>query len=315
MRAIRPLAMRMDRPEFRGRPWRLVLPVVFGVLILRHAIVSVLDPSSLGWHATFYTDAAAAWLAGQDPWRTGPPGIIFAGPPTMLLAFAPWVELPAGITRFIWVVGSAVLAVDVLRRLRLPMYFLAFPPLFEAISIGHPEVLVLWLVVATGRMSGLAAFIKPYAIFALIAERRLAALVVLAAAVVATIPILPWARFIAELTMIQQTLAIQANGDSVFGMPLMVVGAVALASLGWRRALWLATPVLWPNAQFIYKLGSIPQLSPIIALCWALPIPGATLAGVVIEALLLELRPRLTFPGWLDAALAPFVVTRQLATR
>ena len=292
-----------------------MLPVIFGLMILRHLIVSILDPGSLGWHATFYTQAAAAWLGGLDPWLTGPPGIVFGGPPTMLLPFAPFVALPPEITRPVWVIGSAVLAIAIVRRLRLPWYFLAFPPLFEAIAIGHPEVLVLWLLVFSGRLSGLAAVIKPYATFALVAERRVAAILVVVVVVVATVPVLPWGYFVADFATIQETLAKQAYGYSVFGTPWMLVGIVALLSLGWRRALWLATPVLWPSSQFIYAVGAIPQLSPIIALCWAIPVPGATLVGVVIEAILIRLRSRARLPRWLDSAVVPMALGPRLEAR
>src|SRR5439155_190270 len=78
--------------------------------------------------------------------------------------------LPLDITRLVWVGGSLALAIWTLRRIGLPGYWLAFPPLFQAIQLGHPEVLVLWLLVSGGVASGLAAVIKPYAGFALLAE-------------------------------------------------------------------------------------------------------------------------------------------------
>jgi hypothetical protein len=269
-----------------------------------------MDPTSMGWHATFYTDAASAWLQGGDPWITGPPGIIFGGPPTMLIAFAPWVWVIPPVTRAIWVVGSLVLAIDVLRRLHLPMYFLAFPPLFEAIAIGHPEVLVLWLLTASHPMSALAAVIKPYAVVSLIAERRVKAVLFAAAIVAITAPFLPWGRFVKEFPAILRTLSVQANGDSTFGTPWMLLAILCLAIFGWRRALWLATPVLWPNAQFNYRVGSIPMLSPIIALCWAVHIPGATLVGIASEAGLLVLRSRRALPPWLESAIMPISTHR-----
>jgi Protein of unknown function (DUF2029). len=281
-----------------------VLPVVFGAVILRLFIVSILDPGSVGSHATFYTEAAAAMLSGGDPWLTGPPGAVFAGPPAMLVPFIPWVLVPPGLTRIAWVVVMAVLALDIIRRLRMPLYWMAFPPLFQAIAIGHIEVLVLWLLVAGRMLSGLAAFIKPYAILPLIAERRIASLALLGVAIVVTFPFLPWARFIDELPLIQHTITSQANGDSTFGAPLlMLVGILGLAALGLRRAIWLATPVLWPSAQFIYKVNSIPQLSPIIAVCWALPVPGATLVGVLIEAALMQVGRKRRLPAWIETGL------------
>ena len=57
---------------------------------------------------------------------------------------------------------------------------------------------------------------------------------------------------------------------------------VALSVIGVPRGLWLAVPVLWPAAQPLYKVPSLPAMSPAIALFWAIPIPGLTIAGVPV---------------------------------
>jgi hypothetical protein len=84
----------------------------------------------------------------------------------------------------------------------------------------------------------------------------------------------------------------------------LAVAAVALLSLGLRRTLWLVVPILWPSAQPNYKTMTIPALSPLIAAFWAIPIPGMTLAGLIAEALVLQLRRRRELPRWLDAGIA-----------
>jgi len=150
---------------------------------------------------------------------------------------------------------------------------------------------------------------KPYAGFALLAERRWSAILLGLAVVVVSAPFLPWQQFIAELPTISQTASAQSNGDSTFGMPiLMAIAVVALALLGVRRALWLATPLLWPGAQPIYKVVSVPAMSPVIAVFWALPVPvaaaiHATLIGVAVEAVLLRIETRRLVPGWLSDGL------------
>ena len=288
----------------RQRPWNILLPVVFALVSGRNALDAILDFRSVGSHASIYTDAAATWLAGGDPWHVGPAAAIFAGPPPMLLPFVPFVGLPLDLTRFVWVVGSAALAIWTLRRLGLPGYWLGFPPVFGAILLGHPEVLVLWLLVLGGAISGLAAAIKPYAVLALLAERRWRAVLLAAAVVVITAAVLPWPRFINEFPEIRATIESQAYGDSVFGQPvLMLIAIIALGSLGLRRALWLATPLLWPAAQPIYKVVSVPQISPLLAVFWAIPVPGATLAGVVTEAVLIQVGRRRVMPGWLQSGI------------
>lgn len=247
-------------------------------------------PAIIGSHAVIYTEAARAWIAGGDPWQVGPPAVVFAGPPPMLLPFLPFVALPGLAVRATWVVGSFVVAVWSLRRFGLPAYWIGFPPLVEAIVLGHPEVLLLGLLALRGPLSGLAVIVKPYAGLPLLAERRWGALALAAIALVVTIPVLPWPRFMAELPAIASTLVRQSAGDSTFGQPLlMIIGAVALASLGLRRALWLSVPVLWPYAQPIYKVVTVPALSPLLALAWSIPIPGSTLAGLILEATLLLL--------------------------
>jgi hypothetical protein len=179
----------------------------------------------------------------------------------MLLLFAPFTALPADLTRLIWVAAMFLVAVWVVRRLGLPGYWVAFPPLFQAIFLGHPEVLVIALLVVGGPLSGVAAVIKPYAAAPLLAERRWSAFLVAIAVVLITSPFLPWATFIADLPAITANLVRQNHGDSTFGSPiLMVVAIVTLVSLGVRRGLWLSVPLLWPLAQPMYKTVTLPAL-------------------------------------------------------
>jgi hypothetical protein len=85
----------------------------------------------------------------------------------------------------------------------------------------------------------------------------------------------------------------------------MVIAVVALGSLGWKRALWLGAPVLWPFAQQGYKLMAVPLLTPVIALCWALPFPGSTLTGVVLQAVLERVDAWRPLPPWLRTGIEP----------
>jgi hypothetical protein len=269
------------------------------------ALVAFIQPAGLGSHANIYAAAAAAWLIGGDPWSVGPPAAVFAGPPPMLLPYLPFVLLPIDVTRLAWFIGDLVLAAWVIRRLGLRAYWLAFPPLFAAIILGHVEVLVLGLLVLRGPLAGLAALVKPYAALPLIAERRWAALLVATVAAGVTFPFLPWSRFFDEAHSIAGTLARQNVGDSVFGDPVrMAIGALALAALGYRRALWLAVPLLWPYAQPIYKAMTLPALCPIVAVAWALPVPGATFFGIVALAALVTLDRFRLLPGWLKVGIS-----------
>ncbi|MFP5341761.1 MAG: glycosyltransferase family 87 protein [Candidatus Limnocylindria bacterium] len=279
-----------------------MLPVAFSMFSGYILLVSVLEPLSIGSHAAIYTAASDEWLRGGDPWSVGPPAAVFAGPPPMLALFAPFTVLPELANRVIWVGLAATAAVLVVRRLRLPAYWIGFPPIFQSIMLGHPEVIVLLLVVSGGALAGLGASIKPYAVAPLIAERRWRAIALAAAFLVITAPLLPWGLFLERLPAIASTLERQSNGDSTFGNPLLMIVAVLLLSrLGGRRALWLATPLLWPSAQFLYRTLSVPYLSPLIAIAWAFPVPGATLAGLAVDAVVRTLRGRIAMPDWIAA--------------
>jgi hypothetical protein len=223
----------------------------------------------------------------------------------MLMAYVPFVNVPEIAQRVIWVGGDLLLAVWALRQLRLPGYWLFFPPLFQTIVLGHPEVLVLALVATSKPIAGLAVLLKPYSIFPLVAERNWRGIAVAIVGGAATLLVLPWGRFFAEGSMIGANLARQAaHTDSVFGLPLLMgVALVALALLGIRRALWLAVPVLWPYAQLNYKTMTIPMLSPLLAAAWALPLPGATFGGLILEVVLRLIAQRRTLPLWLRVGL------------
>jgi hypothetical protein len=220
----------------------------------------------------------------------------------MLLPFVPFTALPLDVTRLVWVAGSAILAVMVIRRLHLPGYWIAFPPIAQVIHLGHPEVLLLALIVLGGPLGGLAPLVKPYFGPALLAERRWRAIALGIAAFVLTFPVLPWFAFIERLPGITATLARQSIGDSTFGQPIwMLVAIVALVSLGLRRGLWLAMPLLWPSAQPFYKVACVPAISPLLAVFWAIPIPGFSLAGLIVLAIADRYVAARGGPNWLRA--------------
>ena len=224
----------------------------------------------------------------------------------MLIPFIPFTALPDVAIATIWVVASFIGMVWLLRKLGLPGYWLAFNPILAVVGLGHPELLAVALLFFGGRLGGLSVIVKPYMAFALIVQKRWRAIGVAVVAVGVTAPFLPWGLFIAEREMITRTLADQYSGDSVFGNPvLMLVAAVALASLGWRRALWLGTPLLWPYAQQTYKLMALPVMTPVIAIFWAMPVPGFALMGIVAQAVLERVDGVRPLPGWLREGIQP----------
>ena len=294
--------------------WDLALIIAFVIGSAWAVLPSLVYPGLIGSHAVLYTLAAQTILAGGDPWSVGPAATIFAGPPTMPLTFVGFAFAPDLLIRVSWIAIDVVVAVWAIRRLGLPFYWIAFPPLLQTIVLGHPEVLLLGLLVGGKLLSGLAILVKPYAVFPLMAERRWGALGVGVGAVLLTIPFLPWGRFFTELPAIIGTIARQNNGDSTFGDPIpLAIGVVALLSLGLRRALWLAVPVLWPFAQPNYKVMTIPALAPVLAIAWAIPIPGLTLAGVVVLAVLVTINRLRPLPEWLQRGIREFQADQVVA--
>ena len=103
-----------------------------------------------GWDAVVYTQAARDLLAGGDPWATQVFSINFAGPPTSLLPFLPFVALPDALVAAAWVAIGFASSLYSIRRLALPMWWLAFPPVVIGIAAGSSAPLVLALVVKAG---------------------------------------------------------------------------------------------------------------------------------------------------------------------
>lgn len=264
----------------------MILPVTFALMSGRYLIAFLVEPQALGYDARLYANAARAMLAGGDPWAVTVNGS-FAGPPTTLIPYLPFAWLRPELVAALWIVGNLVLAAYLLRRLSLPPWWLAFPPLFGVIIGGGVEIVMVALLLLGGRVAGLSVVLKPYAALPLLAQRRWRQLVLGGLVGLASLLVLPWGQFIASLPTIRDRLAFQSFGQNAFGVPLlMVVGVLALLALG-RRGIWFATPVLWPYPQSYYGLMCLPVLSPLIAFCWALPIPQALLIGAGAEALVL----------------------------
>jgi hypothetical protein len=271
---------------------QIVLPIAFFGVSGYWFASFLIGPSALGYDARLYAFAARAMIEGQDPWRVERFGGNFAGPPTTLMPYLPFAYLPEQLVAAIWIIGSLVLAAYILRRLGLPPWWLAFPPLFFPIVTGSVEVLMVAILVSGGRLTGLAAVLKPYAALPLVAERRWSALVVAGVVTLVTVPLLPWGTFVADLPHIASRLQIQSFTSNAFGnVALMLIAGVALLSMGVRRALWLATPVLWPSPQIYYAAMTLPVITPLIALCWSLDFPGAMVLGVVLAAISHRLKP------------------------
>lgn len=276
-------------PEVRG--WRLV---VGGVLTLWVVVDGWLlasfagTPGGLGLDAYIYVRAAAAWLAGQDPWQAEHLGLTFAAPPPTLLVFAPLTLFPEELAVALVLIASAIAVVLTTRVLRFPLYWALFPPLFNSIVAGNLNAfIVLILVGAPTALRWVAPVMKVYAIVPVIGLRDWRTLAIFSAVVVVTAPFLPWGTFIGSYAEINAALTQQSSGGhSAWGSPLlMVAGFLSLVAIGLPRAAWLAVPVLWPSTQIHYASLATPVARPLVlAVLIALPTPYTTVLAVILFA-------------------------------
>jgi hypothetical protein len=257
--------------------------------------------AAVGLDARIYAAAARAWLEGQNPWTATVLGVTYAAPPPTLVAFVPFGWLPDGVTAGVWVVGSIAAGLWMIRRLRLPWWWILFPPLSSGAMSGNPDVLVAALLVAGGPAADTAALLlKVYAAGPLLGERRWKSLAAGAGCLAASLLVLPWATYIAQFPTIAETLRVQSTGLSAWGsVPLMTLALISLGVLGWRRAGWFAVPAVWPSTQAHYATIAMPGLAefrswPLAAAAalFALPYAGAPVLATAVLAGSALVRPR-----------------------
>jgi hypothetical protein len=275
-----------SRPEgsFRALadPVRLFLVAEFTLISGFYLLVALFVDR--GADARLYRLAALAWLDGGDPWAANDAGVYFAAPPPTLVPVALFARLPEPAFVGLVMVVSLCAAVFALRRLGLPPWWLLFPPLVEAITVGNPNVAVVALLIA-GRPVGdaLATFLKVYAVIPLLLLGRFRALALLAVLLLVTAPLLPWALYLQESQRVLGTLGVQSSGGkSAWVFPILVPFVLlALIRLGRQKAAWLAVPALWPATQVHYSVLALPAATRLIGAILALPIPGAPAIAVI----------------------------------
>ena len=163
------------------------------------------------------------------------------------------------------------------RRLDIPIWWVAFPPLAHALWNGNPQSIVLALLVAGGTVAAIVAvFMKLYAAVPLVFRPRQLLFVIVALLV--TLPLLPWQLYISDGFGVGSHLSSAWNG-SAWRLPILIpptlLGLWILRSKG---ADWFAVPALWPATQFYYVSMAMPAViaRPIAAAALALPVPLMT---------------------------------------
>src|SRR5207237_9167319 len=128
----------------------------------------------------------------------------FGGRPPGRLASFPAAILPETVAWAAYIVLFVVVAVLVLRRLRLPAWWLLFPPLWESVELVNQDLLAVWLLLVPGAWSGIAVVCKSYAAIPLAIQGRWRALSVGLAVSLITLPL--WLTFLQRWDEIQATL-------------------------------------------------------------------------------------------------------------
>ncbi len=269
----------------RLRP-KLWLVLVAWFVVISAMRLSVLIRDVPGYDGMLYRNATIEWLAGRDPWATPESGAIYAAPPPTLLAMVPFAVLPENVARPMLLILGVAATVWMLRRLRMPLWWLTFPPLVDGLWIANPHVFVAPLIVAGA--SPAAAFVKLYGLAVPGVLFRLRVLFITAVFVLVSAPFLPWQLFAARWGEVNDALRVQSAGGgfSVWVTPLLLPMAVLAALfIGRARLAWWAVPVFWPFTQWYYSSITLPVLTPLAAAALSVPVPGATTAAMVIALL------------------------------
>ena len=260
------------------------LAIWFGIIFaLRVSALTSGTAVEIGFDGRLYLAATRAWLAGGDPWLLLE-GQRFAAPPPTLMPLAPIALLPESLGVAIMVLLALGGVIATIRVLRLPWWWLLFPPFLEGAWNGNLQTLLVPLILVGA--GPIAAFLKLYALVPIVLTLRWRAFVVTGVALIATAPFLPWAAYIGRFGELSQVLADQSDGGlSATALPWLIpIGILALIVSGRERAAWLAVPVLWPSTQWYYSTLAVPALTPVAAALMAVPVPGATVAAAVAVA-------------------------------
>jgi hypothetical protein len=241
----------------------------------------------LGMDIRIYYRGVQNWLAGGDPWTANVfanhSTFSYAGSPATTILLAPSALLSEDQFTLLWLVLTALSAIAIVRWLRLPFWWLLFPPTAEALYSGNPQIVVLMLLLAGAGRAGLLAdtvsvALKVYAWIPLFGERRWRRIGLALILTIATFAIAPslWINYLDQFGAISARLAQESNkGFSAFYFPfLLVPTAIAILFL-WRldprTAMWLAVPALWPSSEFHYSTFAQPVMTPMLSVLLAVP--------------------------------------------
>lgn len=290
------------------RAWPLVLVAWFAWQTYQRISFFANRHFQLAIDARIYYRGVVAWLHGGDPWSAavlaGGATYRYAGSPVTTILLAPAGLLSEDVFAAVWISLTWLAAAWTLRRLHLPIWWLLFPPISEALFSANPQLIVLALLLADRTaMAAVATALKVYAFIPLAGEGRWRQIGVALACNAATVAIAPglWASYIGQLGAISRRLEAESlGGFSAFYFPgLLVVTVIALGLLAVRdrrAAGWLAVPAIWPASQLHYSTMALPVMSPVLALFLAIPLLRLPPEIIVLEVIRRLLAPALRVP-------------------
>lgn len=270
---------------FVGRGFtRSLVPLTFALISWIDLTIFIQHPYLWSEDSNLYWAATADWLHGGDPWAVSVGGVAFAGWPPTLLLDVPLIPFGPAVATVFWHVAGVLGALAIIRASRLPLWWLAFPPLVEGWLPGSPDAALAGLVVLSA--GSIAALTKPYAVPAMVGDGRFRSVALAVVLGLGSLLVLPWQQFLAALPSATANLEAQSHYGSL-AIPLVLVGVAALVSLGWRMGLGLTTPLLWPFAQLHYTTFSTraASVSPLLAISLAIPVRQVALSGVLLYAI------------------------------
>lgn len=285
-------------PWIRAVAVRYLVPAWFLIFAMVH-VLDIIPGGRLGFDGRIYHRAAAAWVNGMDPWLTGitlPDRTYhFAGLPPTVLAFVPATIVPETLFGVISFIVSAPAAVWIVHRLRLPWWWLLFPPLVQGVLLGQPGIWVLALLLTTHPAAeALAAAFKIYALVPMVARLRLVGILLFGGAMLASVAVFfdLWALWAQQGAAVASRLVGEASGGVGASahwwlIPPTVAAIATIAWLDRRAAGWLAVPALWPSAQYHYPVMAMPAIRVLPALIFSVPILGLSAVAVILHAWLM----------------------------
>lgn len=260
----------------------LVLITTF-VIVDAERLLKTLHLGTLAVDYEVYRTAVGIWLAGGDPWSVATLGYFYAGPPPSLIPYAPGLLLPSPLGEWAYAVAMLLAAWATVRALRLPLWWVLFPPLFDGLLYLNGDVLVIWLLVSGRRFAALSVVVKVYAIVPLVIHRRWGAVSAATALMIVMLP--AWAPYLQGLPAIEEHLRAQAGGGlSAWGTLLFVPTVAALGLLGPRMAGWLAVPAIWPDTQLHYSAIALPAAGRSAVAAFLLAFDNPLLPAVAVLA-------------------------------